>query len=355
MPSPLFPASVVGSLPRPQFVRDLLERRRLGEIDDADYRKQMDAAVSFAIAMQESAGLDVISDGEWRRWSYIGVIAELCDGFEFDVRDGRSWHTVVRPLSAGHAGVIAEEVRFSKPRTTRQVKVCLPSPYLLGQRMWDSERSAKAYPTRRVFVEALVPFLRDELIRCREAGADLVQFDDPHICLFVDAAVQQQFDDWKSELSLGVDLLNQIVAGVAGVTIALHLCRRNRARQGWWGEGGYAPIMPWLNRLNVHQFTLEFTIPVAGDFAVLRDLPEHAQIGLGCVDVRSEKIDTPDEIAARVEQALQHVDASRLTLNPDCGFAPGSAAEIPLDEAYSKLTNEALAARMLRDRWASSG
>ena len=102
------------------------------------------------------------------------------------------------------------------------------------------------------------------------------------------------------------------------------------------------------------QYVLEFTIPVAGDFAVLRDLPEHSQIGLGCVDVRSEKIETPEQIAARVESALHHVDASRLTLNPDCGFAPGSAAEIPIDEAYRKLKNEAMAARMLRDQYAAA-
>lgn len=98
------------------------------------------------------------------------------------------------------------------------------------------------------------------------------------------------------------------------------------------------------------QYVLEFTIPVAGDFAVLRDLPESSQIGLGCVDVRSETIETPEQIAARVTAALQHVDAARLTLNPDCGFAPGSAAEIPIDEAYQKLKNEALAAGMLRDQ-----
>lgn len=95
---------------------------------------------------------------------------------------------------------------------------------------------------------------------------------------------------------------------------------------------------------------LEFTIPVAGDFAVLRDLPEHSLIGLGCVDVRSEKIEAPNQIAARVESVLQHVEASRLTLNPDCGFAPGSAAEIPMDEAYQKLKNEALAAGILRGK-----
>jgi len=219
----LFPASVVGSLPRPQFVRDLLERMRVGEIAAADYAKQMDAAVGFAIAMQESAGLDVISDGEWRRWSYVGVIAQLCSGFEFGYQEGRSWHTVVEPLAAAQPGIVAEEVAYLKAHTRKRVKVCLPSPYLLGQRMWDGEKSVRAYPTRAGFLRALVPHLRAEFIRARDAGADVVQFDDPHICLFVDPEVQRQFDDWQSEIELGVELLNEILDGVEGVTTALHL------------------------------------------------------------------------------------------------------------------------------------
>ena len=78
---------------------------------------------------------------------------------------------------------------------------------------------------------------------------------------------------------------------------------------------------------------LEFAIPAAGDMRVLRDLPERFDLGLGCVDCRSSHIDTPDEIAARVRQALEYVAAERITLHPDCGFAPGSAADIPIDEA----------------------
>jgi 5-methyltetrahydropteroyltriglutamate--homocysteine methyltransferase len=95
---------------------------------------------------------------------------------------------------------------------------------------------------------------------------------------------------------------------------------------------------------------LEFAIPVAGDFAVLKDLPAGRGIGLGCVDCRGEQIDTPEQIAGRVETALAYVAAERLTLHPDCGFAPGSAADIPIDEAYQKLCNESAAAELLRTR-----
>ena len=155
----------------------------------------------------------------------------------------------------------------------------------------------------------------------------------------------------KREMDLCVDLLNQIISGVDGIQIAIHLCRRNKGREGWIGEGGYEPILRHLKRLKVDQYLMEFTIPVAGDLAVLKEIPEDKTIGLGCVDCRGEHIDTPEEIVARVENALRHLSPERITLNPDCGFAPGSAAEIPIDEAYQKLKNEAKAAEILRERY----
>ena len=97
------------------------------------------------------------------------------------------------------------------------------------------------------------------------------------------------------------------------------------------------------------QYVLEFTIPVAGDFAALGKRPDDRHIGLGCVDCRGARIDPPEVIVSRVDP-LRHVDAERLWLNPDCGFAPGSAADIPIDEAHAKLKNEAPAARILRER-----
>lgn len=343
---PLFPTTVVGSMPRPAFVRDLLD-----VAEDAPGRAPaMDAAVAYVIALQESAGIDVVSDGEWRRRSYVGVIADVVDGFVRETRDGLTWHTVVAPMRPRHPGLLGEEARALVRRARGGTKVALPSPYLLAQRMWDPVRSRDAYPTREAFMRALVPVLRGELLAVREAGVTVAQFDDPHLCLLVDPRVRAGFADPDAEAELCVDLLNEILAGVDGLVTAVHLCRRNKARQGWVGEGGYGPIVPALRRLRVRQYVLEFTIPVAGDFAVLRDLPDDRLIGLGCVDCRAATIEPPEAIAARVERALRHVDRGRLWLNPDCGFAPGSAADIPIDEAYRKLRSEAEAARLLRAR-----
>jgi 5-methyltetrahydropteroyltriglutamate--homocysteine methyltransferase len=347
----LFPTSVVGSMPRSQFVRDLLAPEHRSEMSDEEFNRRLDAAVRYIIALQEAAGIDIISDGEWRRLSYIGIISEIMSGFERTLVDGRYWHVVVEPMEARKPGLVAREARFLKSCTSRRTKVALPSPYLLGQRMWDPEKSRKAYPTRESFMEALVPVLRDELLAVRDVGVDVVQFDDPHICLFVDAHVRNQYSDPDREVDYGVGLLNDIISGVEGATLAIHLCRRNKGRAGWVGEGGYGPILPALKRLRVHQYVMEFTIPAAGDLAVLRELPESASVGLGCVDCRGEHIDTPVEIAQRVEKALAYLPPERIALNPDCGFAPGNAADIPIDEAYAKLINESAAARILRERY----
>jgi 5-methyltetrahydropteroyltriglutamate--homocysteine methyltransferase len=149
-----------------------------------------------------------------------------------------------------------------------------------------------------------------------------------------------------------VDWINEILDGVAGVSLAVHLCRRNWGRRGWGAAGGYEAILHHLRRLKASQLLLEFSIPVAGDVAVLRELPSAVAVGLGCVDVRFAEIEPPERIAERVEKALAHVAPTRLTLNPDCGFAPGKDHEIPLEEAYAKLKSLAQAARLLRERHA---
>ena len=120
--------------------------------------------------------------------------------------------------------------------------------------------------------------------------------------------MRARYDDPEREIDLAVGMLNDILSGVRGVTRAIHLCRGNAGRLGWKGAGGYETLVPAMRRLDVDQYVLEYSIPVAGDMAVLRALPEDRLIGLGCVDVRGEQIDTVEEIAARVEEARQHVD-----------------------------------------------
>lgn len=349
----LFPTSVIGSLPRPQFVKDLIADDC--PIQGEEYRRLMGAAIRTAVALQETAGLDVVTDGEWWRKSYIGVIAELAHGFELsrNPADGRPWTVVVDKLSPKQPGFVAQEIAFLKQLTTRQLKATVPAPALLGERMWDPEKSKKAYPTREDFVRDCVPILRREVELLRDAGVSIIQVDDPHLCLFVDPQVRSQYDNPEQASDFAVDMDNQVVDGVQGVTLAVHLCRRAGARARGEADhrGGYDPILRQLGRLKVGHITMEFTTPGAGDMSVFEKLPENVQIGLGCVSCLPGQIDAPETIVERVEMALKHVAPSRITLNPDCGFAPGSAADVSLDEVYIKLKNEVAAAQRLREKY----
>lgn len=350
----LFPTSVVGSLPRPAFVKDLINDDSSVSADE--YRRLMGLAITSAVALQESAGLDVITDGEWWRKSYIGVIAELAHGFELGrFPDGRPYTVVTGPLSPKKPGFIAQEVAFLKTLTRKQIKATLPSPALLGERLWDADKSKKAYPKREDFVRACIPILRRELELLVREGVSIAQIDDPHLCLFVDAGVRAQYDDAQRASDFAVDMTNEMITGIGGVKLAVHLCRRAgaRGRNEARFQGGYDPIIAQLNRLRVHHLTLEFTAPEAGDMRVLRQLRPDLEIGLGCVGTEPGQIDSVEQIVRRVEMALQHLSPERITLNPDCGFAPGSGANVSSDEVYQKLRNEVAAAKILRERHAS--
>lgn len=349
----LFPTSIIGSMPRPDFVKDLIADDC--PFSDDEYQRLMGEAIRSVVALQETAGLDVISDGEWWRKSYIGVIAELAHGFELSLNpaDGRPWTVVVDRLSPKKPGFIAKEVAFLKTLTDRQIKATLPAPALLGERMWDPQASSKAYPTRESFVEDCVPILRREVELLRDEGVSIIQVDDPHLCLFVDPQVRASYDDPDRAADFAVDMDNQVVAGFKDVRLAVHLCRRAgaRARGEAQHQGGYEPIMPQLRRLNVGHITMEFTTPGSGEMSVFRELPEDVEIGLGCVSCLPGEVDSADTIVARVEKALHYVAPERITLNPECGFAPGSAAKVSIDEVYTKLKNEVEAARRLREKY----
>src|SRR5688572_10332582 len=241
----LFPASVVGSMPRSTFVQDLINDKP--PLSAERYEAEMDAAIRYIVAVQEHAGLDVVTDGEWRRRSYIGVIAELAHGFElgYNPRDGRPWTIVVEKLSPKRPGFIAQEVTFLKRITSRQIKATLPAPALLGERMWDPEKSSKAYPSRDDFVRDCVPILQRELELIREAGADIIQIDDPHLCLFVDPAVRAQYPNADMAADFSVDTVNAVMHGSKGATLAVHLCRRAGARVRGEAQfqGTYEPII----------------------------------------------------------------------------------------------------------------
>ncbi|MCY4064174.1 MAG: cobalamin-independent methionine synthase II family protein [Chloroflexi bacterium] len=368
----LFPTSVIGSLPRPKWVIDLLIAHQDGSIDDEALDDALDKAISFAIGLQEAAGIDIISDGEWRRIGYFEVFAQMVDGFQqaeyqtqalapellpdTELSPPQQWTLqefkqalVVEPMNYARA-IAAQGAGFLQESTERMTKVALPSPHMIGGRLWHAEYSSDAYPTRRDFIEAVIPILREEIIALRAAGVDVVQFDDPWLCFFVDPEHRARFDDPEAEIERAIDDLNRVLAGIDGLKTALHVCRGNRARTVY-ASGDYEPIMPHLLRADVDQLAMEFAVSQAGDVAIFERFPTDKEIGLGVVDVRGEIADTPAIIVERVEKALRYLEPEQITLNPDCGFAPTSTNPISLEEAYQKLKAMSEAAEILRKRY----
>jgi len=348
-----FAAGVVGSLPRPAHIKDMLPNVPGYESVRISSSSQMDTAVRYAINMQEMAGLDLVSDGEWRRHAYTHIIADIADGFSEDNREspGRWGISVTEPLEVKRPGLIAKEAKFLVDSTNKATKVCIPSPYLLGVRLWEKAVSSSAYPTRDKFIEDLVPILRNELVDLQATGVTIVQVDEPHLCVLVDSSYRNSFDDPIYEMEFAADKINEMIDGIENVMVALHLCRRNWGRRGWGAEGGYEPIMDAINKINVDQYVLEFSIPAAGDYSILKNLREDSFIGLGAVDCRFENIESPPIIVSRVEEAMKYVDADRLSINPDCGFSPGMQSYMSIDEPYLKLKNESSAAQILRSKY----
>ncbi len=369
----LFPTSVIGSLPRPKWVLDLLIAHQDGLIDDGALDDALDKAISFAIGLQEAAGIDIVSDGEWRRIGYFEVFAQMVGGFRQAEYQTHTLAPEVLPdtglsppqqwtLKEFKQALVVERMTYSRPiaargaaflrqNTERKIKVALPSPHMVAGRLWHRAYSIEAYPTRRDFIEAVIPILREEVLALRAAGVDVVQFDDPWLCFFVDPEHRARFADPDAEIERAIDDLNRVLEGIDGIQTALHVCRGNRARTVY-ASGDYEPIMPHLLRAEVDQLAMEFAVSQAGDVAIFERFPTDKEIGLGVVDVRGAIADSPALIVERVEKALRYLPPEQITLNPDCGFAPTSTNPISLEEAYQKLKAMARAAEILRERYA---
>ncbi len=368
----LFPTAVIGSLPRPKWVLDLLFRYETGALSEQELDKALDRAVGFAIGLQETAGIDTISDGEWRRIGYFEIFAQRINGFEADeystqalppefipdagLSSPQQWtlkpfkqRLVVHPVNYTRP-IVADAARFLRANTDHPIKVTLPSPNIIGHRLWHPEYSRKAYPKRRDFINAVIPILRKEVEALKSTGVDVVQFDDPWFCFFVDPIYRSRFDNPESEMAQAVEDLNQVVEGISGIKTVLHVCRGNRARSVY-ARGDYGPILPFLLKTKVDQLALEFAVSEAGNIDIFEGITWEGEIGLGVVDVRVREVEPPEVIVERVEHALRFFTPEQLTLTPDCGFAPTSTNPIPIDEAYEKLCALSQAAQIMRNRY----
>jgi 5-methyltetrahydropteroyltriglutamate--homocysteine methyltransferase len=341
-------------------VRDLLARR--AELPPGRFQRVLDDLVIFAIRLQEQVGLDVISDGEWRRTQYIREFLSRAGGFERCRRfshqgEVKFTEVVVRRMTATEP-VFVEDARFLAANTDRLTKFALPSPFLIAVRYWHEDYSLDAYPTLHHFLDHLAEVLAREARAVVEAGIDMVQLDDPALTYFCDRQLMAGGETHDERLRREWDIdrqfpqalaaINRVVEGLQA-EVHLHCCHSVYKRRSDV-TGDYKPILPRASAAKVDRVNLEFAYPGTGAVSDLELLPGHLGVGMGVVDVRSDRLQTVEEIAALGAAGAAIVPPERIALNPDCGFAPDAGEPPTVDEAYEKLSRLVLAARRLRDR-----
>jgi len=340
-----------------------------------------DDAVLAVLDAQERAGVDVVTDGEQRRDNFYSFVATKLEGVRMMtlaemldlVEDKAGFEEILRTLDVPAYSIsnptcvgrlqrreplAVREYEFLRQHTDRPVKVPLPGPYLLTRSMYVQEVTREHYPTKEALADDVVRILREELTELAEAGVDFVQFDEPVLTelvftqgrtrTFMCAALAARKDP-AEELELAVDLVNRVVEGFDHVRTGLHVCRGNWSKdESTLLKGGYAPLQPYLLRMNVRQLVLEYATERAGD---LLPFPGK-ELGLGVVNPRTDDLESPSDIERTLERALELFPPDRLFLNPDCGFGTFSRRPVnTLEGATQKLGAIVEAANKVRSRY----
>jgi len=353
-------ADVVGSLLRPEYLREARDVARAGDLDAGELHALEDKAVLEAIALQESAGIEAITDGEFRRTGWIAFIPMVDDplfeapvsGFEFlDAASGWRglWKTgagdpadtsalppeepfVTRRLRV-ERDIVGDEYSFLKANAKARAKYTIPAPSW-SRIFWHPEYSTDAYPTSDDFIEDVARLTREHIVdRLVEVGCDYIQLDAPnyaqwHIDPGNRAVFEEHGHDMAHELVSDAELDNMVFEGLTGVTRAMHMCRGNAPGGMWAATGGYEVIsndvFPRLT--NLDRLLLEYDTDRAGGFAPLADVLPHHQVVLGLVTTKDGTPENAADVVARIEEATEHVPLERLAVSPQCGFASGEIA-----------------------------
>jgi 5-methyltetrahydropteroyltriglutamate--homocysteine methyltransferase len=333
--------TIAGSLPKPAW---LAEPRKLWPAWQLDGEPLADAkrdATILALKRQEDAGIDIVSDGEQSRQHFVHGFLEAIDGIDFakrvrmGIRNNRyeaDCPTVTGPLRRRHP-VHATEARLARAHTTRALKFTLPGPMTIIDTIANAH-----YPDRVEMAMAFAGLLNEEARELAAIGVDVIQFDEPAFNVYMDEAA-----GW------GIAALHRAIDGLSCKT-AIHICYGYgiKANIDWKAGLGaewrqYETVFPALAASRLDQVSLECAnsrVP-----AELMSLLQGKDVLVGAIDVATEQVETPDEVAATIERALKYVPADRLYPCTNCGMAP-----LDQEFAYKKLEALAAGAALVRGR-----
>ena len=326
-------ADHIGSLLRPKKLREAFRAHAEKKIGEAELRAAQDEAIRDVIRLQEDCGLQVVTDGEFRRTSYWEKFVRLA-GFSIrpavlkfhDATGHESEFTApYADQKVKRAGAITlDEYRFVKANTKATGKITMPAPSTMH--FYRFTDWASAYADAQGFFADLGKVYQAEIAELAAAGCRYVQIDEVAVAILCDPAAREKVkkagEDPDRLVDLYIGAINEAVKGKPKeMTVGVHVCRGNYKGM-YLSEGGYDSVAEkFFGRTHVDHFLLEFDTPRAGGFAPLRYVPKSKGVVLGLVSSKTPILETVDTLRRRADEAAKYVDPSRLAISPQCGFA----------------------------------
>src|SRR5271170_2589144 len=349
---PPFRADHVGSLLRPAALKAARDKRAKAEISAAELKVVEDREIKDVIKKQEAAGLQSITDGEFRRsWWHLDFLWGL-DGIERHVMNTGIAFAGVRTRNEGVqvTGKIGfsnhpmiEHFKFLKAHTKRTPKMTIPAPSALYGRPNGTPIDKAVYPKLDKFFDDLGQAYKKAVRAFADADCRYLQLDEVFIAMLCDPKYRQQMKDRGDDpAALGPlygELINIAMSDIpSDMTVTMHLCRGNY-KSTFMGTGGYAAMQEVLfDRIKVHGYFMEYDTDRAGGFEPLKRLKKDRFVVLGLVTTKTGSLESKDAIKRRIEEAAKFTDLDQLCLSPQCGFASTEEGNILAeDEEWAKL------------------
>lgn len=367
-----FRADQVGSLLRPAALLAARQDFQAGALTREQLRQAEDDAIRHVLGLQREAGIDVLSDGEFRRSGWGGGFMDTVEGLTFQeaaARPTTSWKGAgaeVANESLGPMPVVtgalrmpgrftATEAGFLAANASRPFKITLPSPTMMLS-FWQAGRSEAAYASQDAMIDDLVGIYQREVAALVGDGVPYIQIDSLRYIDLIDErrrmALQGRGVTSVLERILAADNAVLAKAKHPAVTRGVHICRGNH-RSSWFGEGGYDAIAEALfAELDTDRFLLEFDDDRSGGFAPLRFVPPGKTVVLGLVTTKSGALEDPDHLVRRIDAATKYLPLDQLAISPQCGFASTQFGNLLTEEEEQRKL--ALVASTARRVWGST-
>jgi len=351
---PPFRAEHIGSLLRPPDLLRAREAQASGRLDRDELTTAENTAIRDVVKLQEDVGLQVVTDGEFRRGTYSDSFTiSGISGVSVQMTEDQGWaksdahgHRTARRIPkvvdriAWKGPQNANDFRYLKSLTSRTPKITLPGPCYIHYRAGRAHISRDVYPDLDAFWSDLVQAYHQEMRSLAEAGCGYLQIDETSLVKLGDPRARQLLsdrgDDWRDLLRTYIDVINAVVAGApGGMTVGIHVCRSQDP--SWQADVGYDPIAePMFNDMKVNLYFLEYDNARAGTFAPLRSVPDGKFVVLGLVASKVAELEPADFLRRRIEEASRFVKLEQLALSPQCGFSTSATEHVAVTEELQK-------------------